>query len=565
MDAATRRPHTLDASPTVPADLDPDPDPGRMMAMLPPETRPLFERLWGALQALRSQRGEDLRRLADLELQLKLREEQLRLERLRRYGPRGEKLGDGQMMLLALEPVVSAQEVAAEAALPESDKERCAAPERVGSAPGKGPRYARVHPGRRPLPAHLERREIIIPCVEGAGGELIGYEDKEELRIREAEFYVAVIRREKRRVSVGGQSTILTAPPPPRIVEKGQLGNSVVVELLVGKFCEHLPLYRQRMRWGRDWGVELDDALLIRAALAGGHLLGGLARAIGESLKRGPVIQADETRVPVLQREGRGRNDTAWLWQYSRPGGPVFFDYQESRSRAGPRDFLAGFTGVLQSDGYEVYTRLGREVAGHAGCWAHVRRKFAEAGKAAPKEAPCADSVRILGLIGGLYAVEREARELGLAGEERLALRRRRGVEGQLRAILGEVIAVRRRVLPASLLAKACDYLMGQWEKLEVYAREGGVEIDNNWCENAMRPVALGRRNWLHLGSQESGPPVAAIMTVIASAQRAGHNVRRYLADVFERLSDPAFTANRIGELLPENWRPAGAPAESPA
>jgi len=345
-------------------------------------------------------------------------------------------------------------------------------------------------------------------------------------------------------------------PMPLRVLEKSQFADSVIVELLVRKYCDHLPAYRQRVIWERDHGLIVNDALLIRSILKAGELLQPLARAIGEELKKGDLIQADETRVPVLQQEGKGRNDTAWFWQYSAPGGLVYFDYQDSRSRAGPKAFLAGYTRTLQSDGYEVYVNLVAEICAHAGCWAHVRRKFDGARKAAPKEVPCRDSQDILDEVAFLYIVEREARDLGLNADERLRHRTSRGITAKLEALKTKIVSIRSRVLPASQLGKACDYALGQWEKLMVYTRDGRVEIDNNWCENAMRPIAVGRKNWMHLGSQESGPKVAAIMTVIASAQRHGINVRDYLSFVLPRLADPEFKTGSLPDLLPTRWRP---------
>ena len=491
-------------------------------------------------------------KLNRLELELKLREEQLRLARIEKYGPKGEKLSQDQVLLLDLEPGVQAEEVAKEAALPEAEK-------RLEGATAKtrrtGRRYSKVHPGRTPLPAHLPRREVIIPCEEGAGGELVGYEVKEELVVMPAEFYVQVLKREKRLVRASGGATILTAPMPARVVEKGQLGNSAVVELIIAKFCDHLPIYRQMRIWERDHGLVLDEALAGRHVLAAGRLLEPLARFFGQKLKEGGFIQADETRVPVLQQEGKGRNDTAWFWQYSKPGGLVYFDYQNSRSRAGPSHFLKDYGGRLQSDAYEVYTALGLNLQSHAGCWAHARRKFDQARKAAPKEAPCPESQEVLDLIAKLYAVESEARARQLDAQARCQLRQERGVPAQLETLANRVIQIRQQALPASLLAKACDYLLNQWQRLCVFASDGLLEIDNNWCENAMRPVALGRKNWMHLGSQDSGPPVAAIMTVLASAQRAGLNLRLYLAQCLEKLSDRAFTTDQIHTLLPENWK----------
>ncbi len=495
------------------------------------------------------------RRVSDLELLLRLREEQLRMAKIDKYGPRSEKLSPSQLLLLDLEPGVQVAEVEGEAARPDVEKQAAAG---TPATPRRKPRtaYSKAHPGRAPLPAHLPRKEVILICEEAPHGTLIGYEIKEELVIKPAEFFVQVLKREKRLVEIAGKRTIITAPMLPRVIEKSQFEDSVIVELLVRKYCDHLPAYRQRVIWERDHGLIVNDAQLIRSILKAGELLQPLARAIGEELKKGDLIQADETRVPVLQQEGKGRNDTAWFWQYSAPAALIFFDYQDSRSRDGPANFLAGYGGTLQSDGYEVFVKLGREVHAHAGCWAHVRRKFDGARKAAPKEVPCRDSQEILDEIAFLYLVEKEARAGGLNADERLRHRTGRGITAKLEALKAKIVSIRSRVLPASQLGKACDYALGQWEKLLVYARDGRVEIDNNWCENAMRPVALGRKNWMHLGSQESGPKVAAIMTVIASAQRLGHNVRDYLSFVLRRLSDPEFKTGSLPDLLPTRWRP---------
>ena len=515
---------------------------------LPEKAAGIFRRVVRALEFTQS-------KVSDLELMLRLREEQLRMARIDKYGPRSEKLSASQIMLLDLEPGVQIAEVEGEAARPDAEKQAAA---NSPAAPRRKPRtaYSKAHPGRAPLPAHLPRKEVIISCEEAPHGALIGYEIKEELVIKPAEFFVQVLKREKRVIEIRGQRTIITAPMPSRVLEKSRFADSVIVELLVRKYCDHLPAYRQRMIWERDHGLVVDDAQLIRSILRAGELLQPLARAIGEELKKGDLIQADETRVAVLQQEGKGRNDTAWFWQYSAPRGLVYFDYQDSRSRAGPKNFLAGYTRILQSDGYEVYVNLTGEIHAHAGCWAHVRRKFESARKAAPKEVPCRDSQDMLDEIAFLYRVEKEAREAGLDADSRLRHRQKRGITGKLEALKAKILGIRSRVLPASQLGKACDYALGQWEKLMVYTRDGRVEIDNNWCENAMRPIAVGRKNWMHLGSQDSGPKVAAIMTVIASAQRQGLNVRDYLSFVLPRLADPAFTTGSLPDLLPTRWRP---------
>ena len=514
-----------------------------------------------ALEEILRQRDE---RIASLELEVRLREEQLRLALIKKYGPKGEGLGKDQALLLDLEPGVQEAELAAEVGLALADKtlpeagrlEQEQAAQLKRKKPGT-PRYSQVHPGRHDLPAHLPRVEVILPCLEAAQGELVGYETKEELVIKPAEFFVRVLKREKRVIQCGHRRTVATAACPGRIVDKGQMANETVVELVVRKYADYLPVYRQLQGWDRDHGVTVRQATATRAVMAAGALLQPLARAIGQELRKGPLIQADETRLPVLQDLGKGRNDVAWLWQYSTPGGLVYFEYQDNRAQAGARAYLKDYGGILQSDGYVVYDCLEGQVQRHAGCFAHARRKFVEACQAAPKEVPCEPGLGVVASIGQLYGVEERARQMQLKGRARLDYRQEQGVAQKLASLKKQILEVRAKaLLPQSLLAKACDYALSQWEKLEVYASHGEVEIDNNWCENAMRPVALGRKNWLHLGSHESGPKVAAILTVLASAQRLGLNVREHLGAVLEKLCDPeGFNITRIGELLPTRWQ----------
>jgi len=258
-----------------------------LLTSAPPQLSDIDELLQGAggrvSEVVRPAVHRLYSRIAYLELQLKIREEQLRIERIRKYGPKGEKLSHDQVLLLDLEPGVQVGEVEKEAELAEADKALGEADTKKQKAKKTGPRYINAHPGRSPLPAHLPREEVIIPCTEAPHGELIGYEIKEELMIKPAEFKVQVIKREKRKITVAGRSTILTAPAPSRIVEKGQFDNSVVIELLVSKYCDHLPIYRQRRIWKRDYGVDLPDSALLRPPVQGC----GPAHAAGPSHWRG--------------------------------------------------------------------------------------------------------------------------------------------------------------------------------------------------------------------------------------------------------------------------------------
>ena len=193
----------------------------------------------------------------------------------------------------------------------------------------------------------------------------------------------------------------------------------------------------------------------------------------------------------------------------------MVFDFQMGRSREGPKKFLGNFAGVLQSDGYAAYNHIGGPGIVFAGCWAHARRGFVEALKLAPEDLRAKE---IVAEIGRLYAVEQEARESGLTPAQRLQERLEHSAPA-LASLKEMLVETRQAVLPQSALGKACDYALGQWPRLTVYAGHGAVEIDQNWCENAMRPIALGRKNWLHIGSEEAGPRVAAIASVIETCR----------------------------------------------
>ena len=491
-----------------------------------------------------------------LEIEVRLLSEALRLERLRRYCPSSEKLSDAQILLLELEPRVSADEVAGEAALPEEVKAATAGPQ-------AGPvKLARV-PIRKPLPAHLPRIEKIIACCEAdcrcaqCQGEkkVIGYEPSETLCVKPAEYYVEVTLREKLACPKCEEMGVCVAPAPAKVVEKGILSNALVAEVILRKYCDHQPLYRQALGIKRDADVEISQATLGNAVMHGGALFIPVCEAMSANLLEGGYIQADETPVPVQSRALKGKNHRAYMWEYSRPHGPVVFNFRMGRGRDGPREFLKNFAGDLQSDGYAAYDDVGGATMKHYGCMAHARRKFCDASKAAPKD-PL--PVVIIKQIGELYAVESDARQAALDPAARAALRKEKS-RPVLAALKAKIIETRSAVLPQSALGKACAYALARWEKLERYAGEGcgHVEIDNNWCENAIRGITLGRKNWLHIGSEEAGPKVAALMSVIETCKRLAINVRDYLVDVLPRLADRSTTTGMVSEFTPMAWKAA--------
>jgi len=489
--------------------------------------------------------------LADKDRLLQLKDEQIRLLNFRLFGPKGEKLSPQQIQLLFQEVSIMAGEVEQEADRPETQKP--VGPPRNGKPRGR-------HPGREPLPEHLARREEILPCCPqdctcprcGAQRPVIGYETREELACEPAQFWVRVIKREKRGSHCEEEQGVATAPAPAQIVPKGKLSNEFIIEVLVRKYQLHLPVYRQCAALVEDFGIELSRKTLNDALLAAGSLLVPVVRAMRLELLSGGYIQADETTMPCQTGERTGRNHRAFIWEFSRPGGLVIFEFQMGRSREGPREFLQGFRGKLQSDGYSVYDKLGKGIV-YVGCAAHVRRGFVDAAKVSPLD-PLAPE--IIARFGELYAVEKEAHEGGLGPEARLALRQAQSLP-VMKVLKERLVQIRQQLTPDGKLAQACDYALDQWSRLEEVMQDGVLELDNNWCEGSMRPLVLGRKNWLHVGSPEAGPKIAAITSIVETCRRLDINLREYLLDVLPKLG--GWPINRVGELTPTAWKTARA------
>jgi hypothetical protein len=325
-----------------------------------------------------------------------------------------------------------------------------------------------------------------------------------------------------------------------------------VIDTVVGKYCDHLPLYRQSVILERDAGLEIGRATLDGWVMRVGGLLMPLAGVIGRELLAGGYIQADETTVDVQMHDGRGQNHQAYLWQYGRPGGGVVFDFQLGRGREGPKLFLGQFEGILQTDGYVAYEKVGGPNMVHACCWTHARRGFYEAHKLSPGETVAKGIVL---LIDELFGIDAEARAQGLNAAGRDVMRQERS-RPQLVKIRAAVEAAQGAALPSSKLGKAINYTLGLWPKLERFLDHPVLELSNNLAENSMRPVALGRKNWIHVGSAQAGPKVAAILSIVESCRRMGIPVRDYLADVLPGLADVSI--QKLDELTPAAWAARG-------
>jgi transposase len=497
-----------------------------------------------AEQIIRLQKELEWAKLKILALQ-----EQLRLERIRKYGAKSEKLSDAQLELLEAEPGVSTAEVEAE-----STREPLpASPPRATEDSGK-----RRHPGRQTLPAGLPRVERIIACTPeqctcnncGRETSVIGYEESEQLDVEPARYFVAVVRREKRACRECAQG-VAAAPVPERIVEKGLVSDAVVIDTLVSKYADHLPLYRQSVILSREAGIDISRATMDGWVMRCGGLLMPVVRFIGRELLSGGYIQADETPVPVQMHDGRGKNHTGYLWQYSRPGGSAVFDFRIGRGREGPKSFLGNYEGILQTDGYAAYDRTGGPKMVHAACWAHARRKLFDAVKLNPEDKV---ATQLVARIDELFAVDAEARKAGLDETARHALRNERS-RPLLEILRGELEAAAKPALPSSALGKGVNYTLSLWQKLTRFLDHPQLELSSNLAENSMRPVVLGRKNWIHVGSQEAAPKVAAILSVFETCRRLNVPVREYLTEVLPRLAGTSI--QRIGEFTPAAWNAA--------
>jgi transposase len=269
------------------------------------------------------------------ELKISVLEEQLRQERIAKYGPASEKPNNEQLELLELEPGVSILEIQAES-------------EREPQPSSANTPQRRKHPGRQELPAELPRVEKVIPYAPGqcacraCGREtaVIGYERSEQLDVEPAKYFVLVSKREKRACPSCGEGGLTTAPLPTRIIDKCLANDRVVIDTVVAKYSDHLPLYRQSAILQRETGIEISLATLNGWVMRVGELLVPVAAAIGRELLADSYIQADETPVGVQMHDGRGKNHQAYLWQYGKPGGSVVFDFRLGRSREGPKRFL---------------------------------------------------------------------------------------------------------------------------------------------------------------------------------------------------------------------------------
>ena len=483
---------------------------------------------------------------------------QLLIQRLLRhqFGRRSEKLSPDQLQLGIedLEQDIAANE---------------AAQDEKASQDGQARSRRRLNAERNhgALPSHLPRYDVLIdvdsrdcPCCGGAL-HLIGELRSEQLDIVPAQLRVRVTRR-PRYACRSCEGAVVVAPAPERPVDGGMATEALVVHVVVSKFCDSLPLYRQSKMLERQ-GIDLDRSTLSNWVGRACWWLTPLYELLLNTALSSAKLFADDTTLPVLD-PGRGKTKTGRLWCYavddrpwSGPGHPVAaYVYSEDRKNIRPANHLAAFRGVLQVDGYGGFKRLAGDRADAsvtlAYCWAHMRRPFFEFH--ASTQSPLA--AKVLAEIARLYAIEAEIR--GQSAERRRQVRQERSrpiVEALHAWLLDHV----ERVSAVSDLAKAIRYALRHWPGLIVFLEDGRVEMDTNVVERAIRPHTLTRKNALFAGSDGGAERWAIAMTLIQTAKLNGVDPQAWLTDVLERMVARQIKANELHRLLPWNWKPANA------
>lgn len=466
------------------------------------------------------------------------------IARLRRvqFAARSERMSPEQRSLFD-------ETMAADLAAAEAELATLATP-KAESAPA-----SRETPKRRPLPPELPRVTTVHEpethhCTHcGEPLVKIGEHVRERLACKPIEFFVE--RDIFPQYACRPCERVVAEPVPAAILDRSQAAPSLLAQVVVAKYLDHLPLYRQEALYARS-GIELSRSTLAEWVGAVGVALQPLVEALREELLTSPVLHADET--PVAQLEpGLGKTKRAYLFAYRRPGPTplIVFDYCQSRSGTHARRFLGEWRGALMVDDFAGYKALFADGVTELGCWAHARRKFVELEKASGSEI-ASEAVR---RIAVLYRIERDAAELDDTARHTYRQQHALPAVQTLHDWLREL---HPKVLGSSGTARAIEYTLKRWDALARYLDDGRYPIDNNPVENAIRPVALGRKNWLFAGSDTAGRRAAAIMSLLATAKANGHDPHAWLGDVLDRL--PTTQASEIKTLLPQSWSPPATP-----
>ncbi len=453
------------------------------------------------------------------------------------YGAKTEAMSAEQRSLFDEEFDVSAAAIEAQIAAAHTDD---------ASTPARKPR---IRAGRQPLPAHLPRTDVVHEPESCRCGECgkhlvkVRTDISEQLHVQPAVF--SVIRHIRPQYACRSCQTMTAAPVAPSIIDGGLPTSATLAWVMVSKYVDHLPLYRIRQMAERS-GVNLAESTLGSWVGTTGWWLQMLADRLIELLRQEKTLHADETPIRQLD-PGNGKTKTAYLWAYrstplSGTAPIIVFDYQTGRAGQHARDFLKDWRGELMVDDYGGYKALFKAGVTELACWAHARRKFVDLHKA--NQSPVA--FEAMRRIAELYVIEAQAK--ALTTEERYALRQAQAKPKlvELKVWLNETLP---KVAPNGAIAKALMYSLRRWDALERYADSGLAPIDNNPVENCIRPIAIGKKNWLFTGSERAGQRAAAIQTLLGTAKLNGLDPQAWLTDTLEKL--PTWPNSRIDELLP--------------
>ena len=484
-------------------------------------------------------------------LEIKLLKEKVDLLIRRLFGSKSEKLDAAQLELLLKEAESGKADASAEKAE--------ASPIVEGLKPVAKRSDKNQRRERWPKDLAVEQ-EIIEPTEVRENPEAfrcIGEEVTEMLDYQPAKFFRRQIIRRKfvRR----GQNDLapVIAPLPESLQQRCIAAPGLLAQIIVSKYCDHLPLFRQEQIYWNRHQVWLPRQSMARWVQLASEWLKPIYRQIKDQMMRGSYLQIDETPIKYLD-PGNGKTSLGYLWVAHRPGEDVLFEWYTTReAKCLDKLIPADFSGTIQCDGYSAYDRFARHRASAgkpvllAGCWAHARRGFYEALDHAAKEAAW-----ILVQIGHLYDIERRLRrqQAGPALRDAYRISQSTPICRRIHRVLHRW-HLTRRFLPKSSMGKAVSYALGQWESLEVYLKEPEIEIDNNLVENAIRPTALGKKNWLFFGDAEAGERSAIIYSIIESCRRHGIEPYTYLHDVLTRL--PSMTNRQIKDVVPKAWAAA--------
>mgnify|MGYP006273589563 CR=1 FL=1 len=479
-----------------------------------PLATPVVKELMGTIKNLQHE-NEQLKHRLDLLLK-------------RIYGPRADKIDPNQKLMFEEQT-----------------------PEPVPAPSEPEPEYKLVKPlkkghGRKFLPENLRRETVVVDVtaaeksVIGGTWVHIGEEVTEKLDYTPSSLFVRRTVRPKYVVRFAKlPERMVVADLPPEALPKCKAAPGLVADVIVSKMVDHMPLYRQEKRHSRQ-GVELSRSTMCGWLQDAAFALEPLYRILKQRVLAENVVHTDDTPIPV-QDDAREHCRTGRLWVYVSRGGTVH-DSTPDRSRDGPQEFLKGFRGYLQCDAYPGYNRLFEEgTVVEVGCWAHARRKFIEAEKTCI--GPAHEAVA---RIRALYAIEHEGKELDTSA--RFALRQSKAVPC-LQELKSWLEKQRVEVLPKSPMAEAINYSLNQWEALKIYTCDGNLAIDNNIAERAIKPFAIGRKNWLFFGSDQGGKSLAILSSFTATCQQFGINPWTYLRDTLTKL--PTTLADQLHTLLP--------------